>query len=57
MSLVGYRAEAEDAVHDTFVTAVAHLDELNDPAAVGGWLHATLPYPCLTVVAQPNTAQ
>ena len=47
VSLVGYRAEAEDAVHDTFVTALAHLDELNDPAAVGGWLHATLRKRCL----------
>jgi RNA polymerase sigma-70 factor (ECF subfamily) len=47
LSIVGYRAEAEDAVHDTFVTALTHLGELNDPAAVGGWLHATLRNRCL----------
>lgn len=47
MSLVGYRAAAEDAVHDTFVTALTRLDELNDPAAVGGWLHAILRNRCL----------
>jgi len=47
VTIVGYRAEAEDAVHDTFVTALARLGELNDPAAVGGWLHAILRNHCL----------
>lgn len=44
--LVGYRADAEDAVHDTFVTALAHLGDLRDPAAAGGWLHSILRNRC-----------
>lgn len=47
LSLLGYGADAEDAVHDTFVTALARLDELRDPAAVGGWLHSILRNYCL----------
>jgi RNA polymerase sigma-70 factor (ECF subfamily) len=47
MSFVGYRAAAEDAVHDTFVTAVTRLGDLQDHAAVGGWLHAILRNRCL----------
>ncbi|HEU4623878.1 MAG TPA: RNA polymerase sigma factor [Steroidobacteraceae bacterium] len=47
MSLLGYQAAAEDAVHDTYVTALTHLDDLQDAAAVGGWLHATLRNRCL----------
>lgn len=47
IAILGHRAEAEDAVHDTFVTALAQFAELNDPAAVGGWLHATLRNRCL----------
>lgn len=47
LSILGHRAEAEDAVHDTFLTALARLSELSDPAAVGGWLHATLRSRCL----------
>jgi len=47
ISLLGYRAAAEDAVHDTFVIALTRLADLNDPAAVGGWLHTTLRHRCL----------
>src|SRR5882724_1751856 len=47
MSILGYRADAEDAVHDTFLTALARLGELIDPGAVGGWLHTTLRNRCL----------
>lgn len=50
VAILGYRPEAEDAVHDTFVTAMARLGELNDPAAVGGWLHAILRNQCLMVL-------
>jgi RNA polymerase sigma-70 factor (ECF subfamily) len=47
MSFLGYRAAAEDAVHDTFVTALTRLGDLEDPAAIGGWLHAILRNRCL----------
>jgi len=59
MSFVGYRAAAEDAVHDTFVAALTRLGELKDPAAVGGWLHAILRNRCLmerrTAQRRPTT--
>lgn len=45
--LLGYRADAEDAVHDTFIAALTHLHELQDPAAVGAWLHAITRNRCL----------
>lgn len=47
ISLVGYRAAAEDAVHDTFVAALTRFGDLKDPAAIGGWLHAILRNRCL----------
>lgn len=47
LRLVGYRAAAEDAVHDTFLVAIGRLGRLRDPAAVGGWLHAILRNRCL----------
>jgi RNA polymerase sigma-70 factor, ECF subfamily len=36
--LLGNRAEAEEIVQDTFLTAFERLETLRDPAAVGGWL-------------------
>ena len=47
LSLVGYGGEADDAVHDTFLTSLTRLGELRDPAAVGGWLRAILRNRCL----------
>lgn len=38
LRILGRRADAEDALQETFVTAFEHLDELRDPAAVSGWL-------------------
>jgi RNA polymerase sigma factor (sigma-70 family) len=59
ISLVGYRAAAEDAVHDTFVAALTRFGELKDPPAVGGWLHAILRNRCLmerrTAQRRPTT--
>jgi RNA polymerase sigma-70 factor (ECF subfamily) len=40
LQILGRRSAAEDAVHETFVVALQRLDDLRDPAAVGGWLHA-----------------
>jgi RNA polymerase sigma factor (sigma-70 family) len=48
LSLLGYKADAEDAVHDTFLTALTGMERLRDPAAVGGWLYAILRNRCLT---------
>jgi RNA polymerase sigma factor (sigma-70 family) len=35
------RAEAEDAVQDTWMRLVRHIGSLRDAAAIGGWLHTT----------------
>src|SRR5262249_22100137 len=47
VSLLGYTSDAEDAVHDTFLAAIARFGQLREPAAVGGWLHAILRNRCL----------
>jgi RNA polymerase sigma-70 factor (ECF subfamily) len=47
VSFLGYNSDAEDAVHDTFLTAIARLNSLREPAAIGGWLHAILRNRCL----------
>ncbi len=36
--LLGMRADAEDALHDTFLVAFENLSSLREPAAIGGWL-------------------
>lgn len=40
LSLLGDPTDARDAVQDTLLTAVARLDQLEEPAAVAGWLRA-----------------
>jgi RNA polymerase sigma factor (sigma-70 family) len=47
LMVLGDPTEANDAVQDTVVTALARLDQLRDPAAVGGWLRATVRNHCL----------
>jgi RNA polymerase sigma factor (sigma-70 family) len=44
------RADAQDAVQDTFLIALAHLSELRDPAAFAGWLLAILRNQCLQLL-------
>jgi hypothetical protein len=46
--VLGERAAAHDAVHDTFLVAMRRLDEPRDPAATTGWLHAIIRNSCLT---------
>ncbi len=47
LGILGYGPQAEDAVHDTFVVALRKIGTVDDPAAVGGWLHAVLRNVCL----------
>jgi DNA-directed RNA polymerase specialized sigma24 family protein len=42
LRILGHGSEARDAVHDTFLIALRRIDELREPSAVGGWLHAVL---------------
>ncbi|HMN79193.1 MAG TPA: RNA polymerase sigma factor [Burkholderiaceae bacterium] len=50
--MLGHRHEAEDAVADGFLTALTRLEDLHDPQAVGGWLHAIVRNRCLMVLRQ-----
>lgn len=45
--LVGYRADAEDAVQETCLIAMQHIGAVRDPNAVGAWLHSVLRRSCL----------
>jgi RNA polymerase sigma factor (sigma-70 family) len=42
LAMLGHGAAAQDAVQETCLIALEKLPQLRDPAAVGGWLHATL---------------
>ena len=46
LGCLGEREAAADAVQETFVIALRRLDQLRDPAKVGGWLHAVLRSVC-----------
>jgi RNA polymerase sigma-70 factor (ECF subfamily) len=47
LRLVGYRADAEDAVQETFLAAMRHVGTVRDPATIGAWLHTVLRRACL----------
>lgn len=46
LGILGHGPQAEDAVQDAFVVALRKLDQLRDPASVGGWLHSVLRNVC-----------
>jgi RNA polymerase sigma factor (sigma-70 family) len=46
VGLLGNRADAADAVQDTFVVALVRLADLRDPGAARPWLHAVLRNVC-----------
>jgi RNA polymerase sigma factor (sigma-70 family) len=48
LQILGHGWEAQDAVHDTFLVALRKIDQIRDPAAVGGWLHMVLRNVCRT---------
>lgn len=47
VSMLGPGPAAEDAVHDTFVTALCKIHTVREPAAAGGWLRQVLRNTCL----------
>lgn len=47
LRLLNDRAEAQDAVQETFLVALARLTDLREPPAFGGWLLAILRNHCL----------
>jgi len=46
LQILGYGPQAQDAVHDTFLVALRKLDQVREPAAVGGWLCSVLRNVC-----------
>jgi RNA polymerase sigma-70 factor, ECF subfamily len=48
--LLGNRADALDALQDTYLTALLRLGELRDTAAASAWLHVVLRNACLMQV-------
>ena len=42
LGIPGHGPQAEDAVHDTFLVALRRIDQVREPSAVGGWMHAIL---------------
>jgi RNA polymerase sigma factor (sigma-70 family) len=48
IQLLGHGWEAQDTVHDTFLVALRKIDQVRDPAAIGGWLHMVLRNVCRT---------
>ncbi len=46
LQILGYGPQAQDAVHDTFLVALRKLDQVREPAAVGGWLRSVLRNVC-----------
>src|SRR5215468_8140011 len=46
LGCLGEREAAADAVQEAFVITMRRLDQLRDPAKVGGWLHAVLRSVC-----------
>jgi RNA polymerase sigma factor (sigma-70 family) len=52
IGLLGNRADALDAVQDTFVVALVRLAELRHPGAARAWLHTVLRNVCLMRIRQ-----
>lgn len=46
LQILGHGPQAQDAVHDTFLVALRKLDQVREPAAVGGWLRSVLRNVC-----------
>jgi RNA polymerase sigma factor (sigma-70 family) len=47
LRFLGHGPDAQDAVQDTFLTALRTIDRLREPEAVGGWLRGILRNVCL----------
>ena len=46
LQILGHGPQAQDAVHDTFLVALRKLDQIREPAAVGGWLRSVVRNVC-----------
>lgn len=48
LQILGRGPEAQDAVQDTFLTALRRIEQVREPEAVSGWLRAVLRSVCYT---------
>lgn len=46
LSILGYGPDMEDALQDSALTALRHIGDVRDPAAVGAWLRAIVRNTC-----------
>ena len=46
LSILGYGPDADDAVQDAMLLALAHIGKVRDPASVGPWLHTIVRNAC-----------
>jgi RNA polymerase sigma-70 factor (ECF subfamily) len=54
LGYLGEREAAADAVQEAFVIALRRLNQLRDPAKVGGWLHAIVRSVCAMQLRRGN---
>lgn len=47
--MTGNKTDAEDILHDAFIYAFEHMDQLREPAAFGGWLSRIVMSKCIQV--------
>jgi RNA polymerase sigma-70 factor (ECF subfamily) len=52
LRMLGYGAQAEDAVHDTFLIALRKIGTLSDPGALQGWLDAIVRNVCRMILRE-----
>ena len=52
LAMTGFHADAEDAVHETFLIALTRIGELKRPEAVAGWMRAILQNCCRGALRQ-----
>src|SRR5437660_484393 len=52
IGLLGNRADAHDALQDTYLTALVRFGEVRDAAAARAWLHTVIRNECLMRLRQ-----
>ncbi len=56
LQILGPGPQAQDAVHDAFLVALRKIDQVREPAAVGGWLHAILRNVCRSICGRARAS-
>lgn len=49
LAILGFRADAEDVVQESFVIALQRIGDVRDPAAIGAWLQMIVRRACLAL--------